>query len=135
MRRYYRKKEYKQVDLIERAIIADKRVRELRINITKSEERILILLKKLKYSFVFQYPLFDEWFFLIADFYLQEKRIMIEIDGFSHQNIISKRKESKRRKWLRKQGIEVLRIKNEATIKMTTKELERRIKRTLLRRK
>lgn len=123
-----------KIDLIDRARIAEERAKELRVNITKSEEKILKLLERLNYKFIFQYPKFDEWYFLIADFYIPSLKLMIEIDGESHNNMKSKKKEYKRRIWLLRQGIKVLRIKNKATIKMTKRQLDRRIKRASVRR-
>jgi len=135
MRKYYRKRKFEKVDLVKRGILAEKRVKALRLNITKSEDRVLELLKELKFSFVFQCPFFDEWYFLIADFYLPAARLIIEVDGWSHEDWVVKHKEAKRLKWLRTQGIDVLRIKNKATINMTSKELYNRIERKLKKRK
>lgn len=134
MRRYY-KRENKGADLIERGILADKRVKELKLNITKSEERVRKLLKELEMTFVFQHPFFDEWFFLIADFYLPLERLIVEIDGNSHDERKVKQKEAKRLRWLRKQNIDVLRIKNKNTINMTAKQLESKIEKRLNRKK
>lgn len=135
--RKYKKANYtpQKADLIERAAIAEKRVRELRINITKSEERVMKLLDELRYKYIFQYAMFDEWYFLIADFYLPKLRLMIEVDGDTHLGKYAKMKEAKRKKWLQSQGIDVLRIRNKATLKMTARELEIRIHRVQARRK
>lgn len=118
-----------KTDLIQRARLADERVKYLRDNITYSEERILILLTKLNEKFIFQEPFFDEWYFLIADFYLPKRRLIIEVDGVQHGLPSARKKEAKRRRWLAKQGVKVLRIKNKAADKMTAKELEKRLSR------
>lgn len=120
-------KKYVKTDLVERAILAEERVKALRINITKSEERVLALLEELPYEFIFQYPCFDEWYFVIADFYLPKLKLMIEVDGESHLGAAQKAKEGKRRRWLNKQGIRVLRIRNKATRKMKKQHLQERI--------
>jgi len=121
------KKTYPPTDLIERAQLAERRVKELRINITKSEERVMMLLDKLGYEYIFQYPEFDEWYFVIADFYLPKYMMMIEVDGDSHLGKEIKLKEAKRKRWLEKSSILVLRIKNKATFNMTPSELENKI--------
>jgi very-short-patch-repair endonuclease len=129
MRKYKKIREIKQnrIDLVARAILAEERVEELRVNITKSENRIMKLLDKLEYEYIFQYSIFDEWFFIIADFYIPEFKLMIEVDGDSHLGVVQKKKETKRKRWLLKKGIQVLRIKNKATIKMNAKQLNSRI--------
>ena len=121
------KKPSPHTDLIKRAEIAEERVKSLRFNITKSERNILHLLEDLGYEFIFQYALFDEWYFIIADFYLPRFRIIIEVDGPSHLDKDKKKQERKRKTWLEKQGIHVLRIKNSATTSMTKEQLQYKI--------
>lgn len=123
----------KGADLVERALLADERAKELRVNSTKSEDRITTLLNKLKIEYEFQRPFFNEWFFIIADFYLPGVKLCIEVDGESHFNEYARRKEKKRSRWLLKQGIKVLRIKNKATESMTACQLKGRIDRACAR--
>lgn len=120
-------------DLIARSILADKRAKELRINITPSERRVKKLLDILELEYTFQYPIYDEWFFIIADFYLHNERLCIEVDGESHFNKAARAKEAKRKRWLKKDAIQVLRIKNKATIKMTPAQLKNRIEKSVAR--
>jgi len=127
-RRYVKKifKPKTPVDLILRAEIAEERAEELRINITKAEERIMGLLDELKMEYVFQFPKFDEWFFLIADFYLPNIKLIIEVDGpIGHSGPMAIRREKKRLKWLRSQGIDVIRIKNKSTEDLTAIRLKK----------
>lgn len=135
MRKYRKRSKPPQpADMIERAELAENRVLELRANSTNSELRVMRLLNDLPYSYIFQYALFNEWFFMIADFYLPVVKIMIEIDGDSHFNLESRKKEAKRKKWLKQKGIEVLRIKNKATKEMTARQLNDRILRIIIKR-
>lgn len=137
MRKYRKiiRTKVKPADLIERSKIAEKRVQELRIHSTRSEDRIIALLDNLEHDYIFQHAIFNEWFFLIADFYIPKYKLIIECDGPSHDNIEAKRKEAKRKRWLLSIGIVVLRIKNKATIEMTEKDLEKRINKILSKQK
>jgi len=133
MRKYRRRiqDKAKPADLIERQELADKRVEYLRLNITNSELRVLNLLNTLGHKYIFQYPIFNEWYFLIADFYLPKYKLIVEVDGYSHFNAESRAKERKRKKWLKTKGISVVRIKNKATRKLSSKQLNDRIKRAI----
>lgn len=137
MRKYRKiiRTEIKPADLIERRTIADERIKELRINSTRSEDRVIKLLDNLEYKYIFQYAIFNEWYFLIADFYIPKYKLIIEVDGPSHFNIESRRKEAKRKRWLLGMGIVVLRIKNNATIEMTERDLKKRITKVLSKQK
>ena len=126
-----KRKVVQPADLIERQKLADKRVKKLRQNITNSEMRVMVLLDKLPYSYIFQYAIFNEWYFIIADYFLKEINLMIEIDGSQHEAKESRKKEYKRKIWLREQGIEVLRIKNKATVNLTAQQLSDRIRKVL----
>lgn len=120
-----------KIDLIARAKIAEERVTKLRKNITVPESIILGLLEELNLEFVFQKPFFNDMYFLIADFYLPEHKLCIEVDGSSHQGAKKKRQENRRKWWLRKKGIEVLRIRNKAAYKMRITDLAVRIDRAV----
>jgi len=93
--------------------------------------RVLALLEKLSFEFIFQEAFFDEWYFIIADFYLPGIKLIIEVDGDSHLGKSQKMKEAKRKRWLAKKGIKVLRIKNKATINMKPNHLHERILRCI----
>lgn len=132
MKRYRKYRDKSEVtDMIARSELAANRVEALRLNITKSERRVMILLDELSIEYIFQYACFDEWFFIIADFFVPSLMLMIEVDGDSHESKKQKLKEAKRKRWLAKQGIKVLRIKNKATIKLTAKQLNGRILRCI----
>ena len=125
-----------KADLIKRSKIAEKRKKELRKNMTRAESNIMKLLINEGIEFIFQEAFFDEYYFLIADFYLPKYHLCIEVDGFSHNGETKRKQERKRANWLRKKGIGVLRIKNKASYQLTGEKLlerilraERRIKR------
>ena len=135
MRKYRKRNKPPQpADMIERHKLAEMRVKELRCNITNSEMRIMRLLNDLPFSYTFQYAMYNEWYFMIADFWLPVCKIMIEVDGNSHFNLESRKREAKRKRWLKSLGIEVLRIKNSATKEMTSRQLNDRIIRVITKR-
>ena len=127
VKRHRKTKKSKRTNLLERLKIAEQRAEDLRLLATGPELKIKTILDKLEIEYIFQYPKFDEWFFLIADFYLPEYKMMIEVDGESHFNPSARKKEAKRKRWLKKDGICVLRIKNKATKTLTSKALKARI--------
>ncbi|AKQ46342.1 hypothetical protein TH63_13055 [Rufibacter radiotolerans] len=49
----------------------------------------------------------------IVDFICLEERLVIEVDGGSHQNIGTQRADEERDQWLKAQGFTVLRFTNE----------------------
>ncbi len=116
-------------DIVKRAKLAEERKKTLRKNITRAENNILKLLVDAGIEFIFQEAFFDEYYFLIADFYLPKYNLCIEVDGFSHNSEKKRKQERKRAAWLRKKGIGVLRIRNKATYQMTTDMLLKRISR------
>lgn len=118
-----------EADLIKRAKLAEKRKEKLRFSMTRAEENVMKLLTLAGEEFIFQEAFFDEWYFLIADFWLPKRKLIIEVDGHSHDSKEKKKQEAKRRRWLKKKGIGVIRIKNKATYQMTPKVLLDRIKR------
>ena len=117
----------KQVDLIERAKIAEERIRKLRRNITIPESIIMELLDKTGERYIFQEAFFDKYYFLIADFFLPDLNVIIEVDGAQHGEEKKRKQEAKRRRWLKSKGITVVRIKNKAAYKMTKNSLLKRI--------
>jgi very-short-patch-repair endonuclease len=131
----FRYKAIKPVDLIERAELAKKRVEALRVNATPYELMIKDLLDYLGYNYIFQEPFFDNYFFLIADFYLPRLKLIIEVDGSQHYTKDYIKKENKRKKWLAIQGISVLRIKNKAVFNLNAPKLQEKILKCYLKRK
>ena len=83
--------------------------RQLRKNMTDAE---LFLWKKIRrkslgYRFIRQYIVDDLY---IVDFYCQEKRLVIELDGGQHAD---NTEDVKRQKYLKEKGIIVLRFWND----------------------
>jgi very-short-patch-repair endonuclease len=99
-----------------------KHARELRQNMTESE---VILWKELRnrklsgYKFLRQHPIIykgdlKRLNYFIADFYCNEKKLVVELDGEIHNE--SKEYDSFRDSELKSLGIQTLRIKNEELI-------------------
>jgi very-short-patch-repair endonuclease len=55
----------------------------------------------------------------IVDFVCYERRLIIEIDGPSHQNVEQQARDRERDVWLREQGFRMLRLPNELVIAST----------------
>ena len=61
---------------------------------------------------------FGGWYY-IADFVCFDRRLVVEIDGPSHDNADQIVADKVRDDWLRKQGFQVLRLSNELVIAST----------------
>lgn len=85
---------------------------ELRINATDSEKRFRAKLKFANVRFDFQKTFLDNNSWYIADFYLPDYNMIVEIDGGYHRNADQKKKDRKRDSFFRKLGYIVFRIKN-----------------------
>lgn len=113
-------------------------------NQTLSEKKFKLILKELNIKYEFQKIFYTEKSFYIADFYLNDYNIVIEIDGGYHNTVEQKEKDSKRTKALIKEIDGLYRVKNEAVenieltkrlikeflLKDKKKKLEDRINRT-----
>lgn len=86
------------------------------------------MLEEIKEEYVFQYPLYNEWYFLIADFYLPKRKLLLEVDGSYHENEKKREQERKRKIWLNSLGYEVIRIKNKDVYKLNHKKLKELLK-------
>ncbi len=83
--------------------------RELRKSSTKSEVRIwteLLRAKNTGYTFLRQRPVLN----YIADFLCKELKLIIELDGFSHQFEQQWKKDKKRQEELESAGFKILRF-------------------------
>lgn len=83
-------------------------------NQTLSEKKFKLILKELNIKYEFQKIFYTEKSFYIADFYLNDYNIVIEIDGGYHNTVEQKEKDSKRTKALIKEIDGLYRVKNEA---------------------
>jgi very-short-patch-repair endonuclease len=100
--------------------LAIKAARILRKRMTPSERRVYALVRNRKFmglKFLRQHPIKVEldgkWRFFVADFYLAEKKLVLEIDGAVHDN---QQEYDTLRTWIISQlGMRVIRIKNEDT--------------------
>ena len=61
----------------------------------------------------------------IVDFVCLEKRLVVEIDGPSHESAEQRTKDQERDIWLRGQGFRILRLPNELVIAATALAVER----------
>jgi len=92
---------------------------ELRKNPTQSESILWNHLRKRKLSgfkFLRQHPLYyehvnNDHYFFIPDFYCQEVKLIIELDGSIHDR--RKEKDKMRDEILKNHGFKILRIKNQ----------------------
>lgn len=83
--------------------------RQLSANPTRAEVRVKSYLETLNIDFVFQ-KRFDGF---VADFFFPRQRIVLEIDGSSHDR--RKGYDAQRDKWFRYRKLKVIRIRNEST--------------------
>ena len=99
------------------------RARELREKQTPAEEMMWEILRDRQFmglKFRRQHQIGD----YIADFYCDEKRLVIELDGNVHETEPQKAKDNVRDKYFRSIGLIVLRIKNEQVLNSTGTILE-----------
>lgn len=92
---------------------AESRALELKLNSTNSEKKFKIYLKLLGYNYTFQHPIYTKASFFIADFFLPKERLVIEIDGGYHDELIQKKKDQNRDRILKEEhGFKTIRISN-----------------------
>ncbi len=85
--------------------------RELRKNMTPEEKHLWYdFLKRLPYNVRRQHNIEN----YIVDFYIAEKKIVVEIDGIQHASIEHRRADEQRDNCLASWGIKVLRYSNES---------------------
>lgn len=83
---------------------------------TKAEGAVFGALHGLKIGFIFQAPfIFDDKIYF-ADFYLQEKNLIIEVDGAYHEKQEQMANDRKRDNDFKKHGIKTLRIQNDVAL-------------------
>jgi very-short-patch-repair endonuclease len=111
--------------LLEREQLAQKRVSTLRDKATIHEKIFLRMLRDAKIPYVFQKPFYNYAYFLIADFYLPDHRMCVELDGSQHYTPEALEKDSKRAEWLSGKDISVWHIKNRDVLKMTPNSIRR----------
>jgi len=90
---------------------------------TKAERALWQELKSKKlngYKFRFQHPIGK----FIADFYCNEKKLIIEIDGGYHFEKEQEELDEARTEWLEMRGIKVIRFKNEEVLQRLQTVLE-----------
>ena len=100
--------------------------RELRLNMTESEKLLWKEIRNRKLSgfkFSRQYPILykgtlNKIYYFIADFYCDEKKLVIELDGPIHNK--TKEYDEFRDSELKDHGINILRIKNEELTDINT---------------
>ena len=95
--------------------------RELRNNPTQSEKLLWKFLKgdQLGYDFHRQKPIG----FYIADFFCNQLKLVIELDGITHHDLSVQYKDAKKTAYLEGKGITVLRFTDEEVIDETEKVL------------
>lgn len=86
--------------------------KDLIANQTPSEANMKVILKSLNITYEFQKIYYTESTFYIADFYLPEHDIIIEVDGEYHNNKEQKLKDDLRTKELKERVSGIYRINN-----------------------
>lgn len=107
--------------------------RNLRKNMTKAEIELWshIKNKSLWLKFMRQRPVYvyteNNWLdrFVIPDFYCAEKNIIIELDGWIHENIEVLELDREKEKLLKNKWIKVIRFKNEEIYEKIWEVLEK----------
>ena len=90
--------------------------KELRNNLTSAEARLWTMLKKKQLEgrkFRRQHSIDN----FIVDFYCPQEKLVIELDGEVHNNILAERKDNVRDLTLKSYGITVLRFENKLVFK------------------
>jgi very-short-patch-repair endonuclease len=104
--------------------VIKKHARELRNNLTGSEKLLWKELRNRKlsgYKFLRQHPIvykadYKGLNYFIADFYCDEKKTVIELDGLIHET--TEEYDQFKDRELKDRGIQVLRLKNDELINM-----------------
>lgn len=92
--------------------------KELRNNLTPAEARLWSMLKDKQLEgrkFRRQHSIDN----FIVDFYCPQEKLVIELDGEVHDNILSERKDNERDLKLKSYGITVLRLENKLVFKQS----------------
>lgn len=63
---------------------------------TAAEDAVILLLHRLGIEFIYQAPFVLDGRIYFADFYIPSLRTLIEIDGYSHENVRAQRKDDLR---------------------------------------
>lgn len=89
---------------------------ELMKNSTKAELSVFWKLHKSKIKFLYQAPFLFKTNIYFADFYLQDKNLILEIDGEYHETQEQKANDRKRDSDFKKHGIKTVRIPNNVAL-------------------
>jgi len=89
---------------------------ELMKNSTKAELSVFWKLHKSKIKFLYQAPFLFKTNIYFADFYLQDKNLILEIDGEYHETQEQKANDRKRDSDFKKHGIKTVRIPNKVAL-------------------
>lgn len=107
--------------------IANEFADNLRKRLTKSEKHFKEMLVKLKIRHTTQKIIYKEKSFYIADFYIPEKRLCIEIDGGYHLDSKQIKKDKDRDKYLNIRGYATWRMSNEESDLLTLETLTKKL--------
>lgn len=93
-------------------------VKKNRANPTEAEKRAAELLRDLEVDFVFQHPIAikgEKW--VIADFYLPDDQLVIEVNGGYHKKHKQKGLDWNRANFIRNAGYRLVWFRNEVVLK------------------
>lgn len=101
-------------------LVANKFKKELSLNPTKEEQKLKELLAFYNIKYIFQKDIHINNDFIIADFYLPDYNLIIEIDGNQHYTPEGLIKDQEKTKLLSLKGYEkIMRLKNQQVIQLT----------------
>lgn len=121
------KKKPKKIKFKPKRVIANEFADNLRNRLTKSEKHFKKLLSKINIRHTSQKIIYKEKSFYIADFYIPEKRLCIEIDGGYHTTPEQIVKDTERDAYLLANGYATWRMTNEEANALTTDALLQRL--------
>ena len=104
----------KQLNYIDMKIeeVKNKFISENRKNATIYEKLMMLKLKVARIKFVTQYAIDYKNSFILCDFYIPKYKLIIEVDGLYHDEILQISKDIERDRFLRENGYQVLRLFN-----------------------
>jgi len=94
---------------------------------TSSEVHMIRLLSENQTTFEFQKVIYIDTSFIVLDFYLKDRKIVIELDGGQHFKDANVAIDKNRDNYLKSQGIKVLRISNSKAMSLNKDSLRKLI--------
>lgn len=103
------------------------RQKQLALRATPHEVRMSRLLEDMAERYHFQRGFIAGGVMYIADFYLPERRLVIEVDGYSHETVAGRMRDAARDSYFKSRALRVLHIKNEEVQGISKSKLLKRL--------